>query len=414
MDGVTILDDNQTQSWIGQHRVRASFIGAAVVVAGAFIFFSVGGSRSAAADKKGKGGPQTVTIEASPASRANVPVTIEGLGTVQAYNTVTVTTRVDGALQKLGFTEGQLVHKGDLLAQIDPRPFQAALGQAEAAKAKDQAQLASAKADLERYTMLAPQNLASQQTVDTAKAQVSSLEAQIKGDQANIDNARTQLEYSTITSPIEGRTGIRKVDVGNNIHAADTTGIVVVTQVQPITVIFTLPEEALPQINQSMAAGGVQVVAVSRDETTELDHGTLQLVDNQIDQATGTIRLKAVFPNKQSSLWPGQYLNARVLLRTVQNALTIPSLAVQRGASGLFTYVVKPDSTVEARPLKVGRDDGNVAIIEGGLNEGERVATSNYYRLEPGVHVRVVAPATPATQVAANTGPAKPKGAGNP
>jgi multidrug efflux system membrane fusion protein len=406
--------DNKTQSWIGQHKVRASFLGAAVVLAGAFIVFSVGGSRSSAADKKGKGGPQTVAIEALPAARADVSVTIEGLGTVQAFNTVTVTTRVDGALQKLGFVEGQLVHKGDLLAQIDPRPFQAALGQADAAKAKDQAQLASAKADLERYTMLAPQNLASQQTVDTSKAQVSSLEAQIKGDQANIDNARTQLEYSTITSPIEGRTGIRKVDVGNNIHAADTTGIVVVTQVQPITVIFTLPEEVLPQINQSMAAGEVQVVAVSRDEKTELDHGTLQLVDNQIDPATGTIRLKAVFPNKQSSLWPGQYLNARVLLRTVQNALTIPSLAVQRGANGLFTYVVKPDSTVEARPLKVGRDDGKVAIIEGGLNEGERVATSNYYRLEPGVHVRIVQPAATGTEVAANTGPSKRKGAGNP
>ncbi len=262
--------------------------------------------------------------------------------------------------------------------------------------------------------MLAPQNLASQQTVDTAKAQVSSLEAQIKGDQANIDNARTQLEYSTITSPIEGRTGIRKVDVGNNIHAADTTGIVVVTQVQPITVIFTLPEEVLPQINQSMSTGGVQVVAVSRDETTELDHGTLQLVDNQIDQATGTIRLKAVFPNKQSSLWPGQYLNARVLLRTVQNALTIPSLAVQRGANGLFTYVVKADSSVEARPLKVGQDDGKTAIIEGGLTDGERVATTNQYRLEPGVHVRIVPPATPATEVAANTGQPKAKGTGNP
>ena len=404
------MDDNQTHSWIGKHRVRASFIGAGVVVAAAFAFFFVSGSRSAAADKKGKGGPQTVAIEAVPASRSNVPVTIEGLGTVQAFNTVTVTTRVDGALQKLGFVEGQLVRKGDLLAQIDPRPFQAALGLADAAKAKDQAQLASAKADLERYTMLAPQNLASQQTVDTAKAQVSSLEAQIKGDQANIDNARTQLEYSTITSPIEGRTGIRKVDVGNNVHAADTTGIVVVTQVQPITVIFTLPEDVLPQINQSMAAGGVQVVAVSRDETTELDHGTLQLVDNQIDQATGTIRLKAVFPNKQSSLWPGQYLNARVMLRTVQNALTIPSGAVQRGPNGLFTYVVKPDSTVEARPLKVGRDDGKVAIIEGGLNDGERVATSNYYRLEPGVHVRVVPPAATPTEVAANTGQPKHKG----
>ena len=343
-----------------------------------------------------------------------MPVNIEGLGTVQAFNTVTVTTRVDGALQKLGFVEGQLVHKGDLLAQIDPRPFQAALGQAEAAKAKDQAQLASSQADLARYQLLAPQNLTSQQTLDAQQATVAALQAQIKGDQANIDNARTQLDYSRITSPIEGRTGIRKIDVGNNVHAADSTGIVVVTQVQPITVIFTLPEEALLQVNNAMAAGAVPVAAVSRDETTELDRGTLQLVDNQIDQATGTIKLKAVFPNQQNTLWPGQYLNARVLLRTVQNALTIPSLAVQRGANGLFTYVVKADSTVEARQLKVGQDDGNLAIIEGGLADGERVATTNQYRLEPGVRVRIVPPASTSTEVASNTAQARRKPSGTP
>jgi membrane fusion protein, multidrug efflux system len=386
-------------SWVGRHRIRAIFIGAGALFVLALSLYSL--PRSDAADKKKKGAQeQSIAVEASPATRANVPVNIEGLGTVQAFNTVTVTTRVDGALQKLGFVEGQLVHKGDLLAQIDPRPFQAALGQAQAAKAKDEAQLASAKQDLERYTILAPQNLASQQVLDAQKATVSGLEAQIKGDQANIDNARTQLEYTTISSPIEGRTGIRKVDVGNNVHATDTSGIVVVTQVQPITVIFTLPEEDLPDINKAMNAGALQVAAVSRDETTELDRGTVQLVDNQIDQATGTIRLKAVFPNKDSSLWPGQYINARALLRTQQNALTIPDAAVQRGPNGLFAYVIKEDSTVEVRLLHVGQESSGVAVVQGGLREGERVATSNQYRLEPGVHVRIIAPASTSTEVA--------------
>src|SRR6185503_5108186 len=351
-----------------------------------------------------QGAGDTVAIEAAAVTRTNVPINVEGLGTVQAFNTVTVTSRVDGALQKLGFTEGQMVHKGDLLAQIDPRPFQAALELAQAAKAKDEAQLASAKQDLQRYMLLAPQNLASQQVLDAQKATVAALEAQVKGDQATIDNARTQLDYSTITSPIEGRTGIRRVDVGNNVHATDTSGIVVVTQVQPITVIFTLPEEDLPEVNKAMGAGTLQVTAVARDQTTQLDRGTVQLVDNQIDQSTGTIRLKAVFPNKDNTLWPGQYVNARVLLRTQQNALTVPPPALQRGPNGMFAYVVKDDSTVEVRPIQVGQENSDIAVVLNGLRAGERVVTTNQYRLEPGVHVRVVAPASTSTEVAESGG----------
>jgi membrane fusion protein, multidrug efflux system len=387
---------------VGRHRVRAALLVAGVAFLLVLSLYAL--PRSDAADKKKDGGAQTVPVEVASVTRANVPVNVDGLGTVQAFNTVTVTSRVDGALQKLGFTEGQLVHKGDLLAQIDPRPFQAALELAGAAKAKDEAQLASARQDLQRYNLLAPQNLASQQVLDAQKATVAALEAQVKGDQATIDNARTQLDYSTITSPIEGRTGIRRVDVGNNVHATDTSGIVVVTQVQPITVIFTLPEEDLPEVNKAMGAGTLQVTAVARDQTTQLDRGTVQLVDNQIDQSTGTIRLKAVFPNKDNTLWPGQYVNARVLLRTQQNALTVPPPALQRGPNGMFAYVVKDDSTVEVRPIQVGQENSDIAVVLNGLRAGERVVTTNQYRLEPGVHVRVVAPASTSTEVAESGG----------
>jgi len=400
-EGVTL---NRVESrfgdWIVRNRVRATLFGVGIVLILLLGFHWLPGTRSDAADREGKGAPEAVAVEAQVVSRRDVPISIEGLGTVQAFNTVNVTSRVDGALQKLGFVEGQMVHRGELLAQIDPRPFQAALSQAEASKAKDQAQLESAKQDLARYQLLAPQNLTSQQVLDAQKATVAALQAQIKADQANIDSARTQLEYSRITSPIDGRTGIRKVDVGNNVRASDTTGIVVVTQVQPITVIFTLPEEALPEVNKAMAAGAVPVAAVSRDGATELDRGAVQLVDNQIDTSTGTIRLKAVFPNKQNALWPGQYINARVLLRTQRNALTMPSTALQRGPDGLFAYVVKPDSTVEVRPLHIGQDNGTIVVVNSGLRDGDRVATSNQYRLEPGAHVRIVKPAAASTEVA--------------
>jgi multidrug efflux system membrane fusion protein len=327
-------------------------------------------------------------VDVTQVKRVDVPVYLEGLGTIQAFNTVTVTARVDGELQKLGFEEGQTVKKGDLLAQIDPRPYQAALEQSRAAKAKDEAQLESAKADLERYILLAPENLASKQTLDAQRAMVAGLQAQIKGDQANIDNAQTQLLYTSISSPIQGRTGIRRVDVGNNVHATDTNGIVVVTQLQPISLIFTLPEDTLGVINTAMSAGSLTVTAMSRDGKSVLDSGTVSLVDNQIDQSTGTIRIKAVFPNTQNKLWPGQYVDARVLVRMDKGALTIPSVAVQRGADGMFAYVVKADRTVEARPVVVGEESGSLYVIQQGLTDGERVVTSNQYRLQPGAHVK--------------------------
>ena len=340
--------------------------------------------------------PPAINVDTAAVMQADVPIYLEGLGTVQAFYTVTVTARVDGELEKVGFVEGQTVHKGDLLAQIDPRPNRAAFEQAVATKAKDAAQLANAKRDFDRYTLLQPQDLASKQTVDTQRALVDQLAAQLQVDQAQIDSTRTQLDYTRITSPIDGRTGIRLVDPGNIVHAADTTGIVVVTQVQPISVIFTLPEEALEAVTTALAAGPVKVTTVTRSGGAALDQGTLQLIDNQITSATGTLRLKAIFENRHNALWPGQFVNARVLVRTDRQALTIPTPAVQLGPNGPFTYVVKNDSTVEVRPLKIGEESDGQTIVSDGLALHERVVTSNQYRLQAGTLVHSTEAAPPA------------------
>jgi membrane fusion protein, multidrug efflux system len=361
---------------------------ALAVLALALIGWRIVHTSASAATQKA---PQTIAVDTATAAAADVPIYLEGLGTVQAFYTVTVTARVDGELQHVAFTEGQTVRKGDLLAQIDPRPNQAAFEQALATKAKDEALLANAQRDLARYTELQPQDLASKQTLDTQRALVDQFTAQRKVDQAVIDNARTQLDYTRIVSPINGRTGIRLVDPGNIVHASDTTGIVVVTQIQPISVIFTLPEEALGAVGSALAAGTVQVTTLARDGGAELDEGTLTLIDNQIDQATGTVKLKATFDNKHNTLWPGQYVNARVLLRTDRNALTIPDAAVQLGPDGPFTYVVKQDSTVEVRPLRISEGSKGLTIVTRGLVSGERVVTSNQYRLQAGVHVHSAA-----------------------
>jgi membrane fusion protein, multidrug efflux system len=350
-------------------------------------------SRKPATAALPSGGPLAVAVDTALATRRDVPVYLEGLGNVQAFYTAKITARVDGQLQRVGFVEGQLVKKGDLLAQIDPRPLQAALDQATGMQAKDAAQLDSAKRDLERYTTLAPQNLISQQVLDTQRALVAQLQAQLQVDRGLIDNARTQLEYASITAPFSGRTGIRLVDPGNIVHAADTTGIVVVTQIQPISVMFTLPEDVVLQINQALAMGAVAVTALLRDDQTQLDTGTLTLVDNEIDPTTGTVRLKATFPNVRNTLWPGQFVNVRVLMQSRHDVVTLPSAAVEHGPDGLFAYVVKADSTVEARPIKTAEDSGGVTVVTDGLQSGERVVTSNQYRLQPGAKVRPVAPA---------------------
>ena len=333
--------------------------------------------------------PAPTPVEVAAASDADVPVYLEGLGTVQAFNTVTVKTRVDGQIQKVSFVEGQHVKAGDLLVQIDPRPYQASYDQVVAKKAQDEAQLANAQLDLERYTALLKASAASRQQADTQRALVTQLEATLRVDQGAIDAAKVQLDYTAIASPIDGVTGIRLVDQGNIVHATDTNGIVVVTQLQPISVVFSLPEDNLQSVSQAMAQGPVAVAALSRDGKTELDRGTLLLIDNMIDQTTGTIRLKATFPNPHNALWPGQFLNIRLLLQTEHNVLTVPSAAVGRGPDGLFTYVVKPDSTVEMRTVTVGQDTGAIAVIASGLAPGDRVVTAGQYRVQPGALVQI-------------------------
>ena len=376
-----------------KRRTRAVFAGIAIAVV-LLIAWRWHGNQATAADAHPNAHP-AIRVDTAVAQHRDVPIYLEGLGTVQAYYTVTIKARVDGQLQKVGFVEGQMVAKDSLIAQIDPRPYQAALDQAIAMKAKDASQLHGAEQDLDRYTILAPEDLTSKQTLDAQQGLVGELRAQVQGDEANIENARTQLAYTTITAPIEGRTGIRLVDPGNIVHATDTTGIVVLTQVQPISFIFTLPEDDLPAVSSAMAKGPVTVAAVSRDDKTELDHGTLSLIDNEIDATTGTARLKATFPNTANKLWPGEFINARVLVATDGNAVTIPSTAVQRGPTGVFTYVVKADSTVEARPLQIGAETNTVTEVAKGLNAGEIVVTSNQYRLQPGSTVRTSASSTP-------------------
>jgi membrane fusion protein, multidrug efflux system len=360
-------------------------------------------------------GAAGVPVDAATASRADVPVYLRGLGTVQAYNTVTVHSRVDGEIVKIAFTEGQDVKTGDLLAELDPRPLQAQLDQATAKQAQDQAQLDNAKLDLARFQTLGQREFASRQSIDTQAATVRQLDATIKGDQAMIDNAKVQLGYTTITSPIDGRTGVRLVDQGNIVHATDPTGLVVITQLRPISLVFTLAEDNLPAISKAMAGRALTVIALSRDEKDQYGEGTLSLVDNQIDQSTGTVRPKATFPNTDLALWPGQFVNARLLLRTESNVVTVPSDAVQRGAQGMYAYVVKPDSTVALQPVKVGQISAGTAVIESGIEEGQRVVVAGQYRLQPGAKVVPRADASAAPPIAASgsaDGAAKRSGSG--
>jgi len=344
------------------------------------------------------GGPVPVVV--GKAEQKDVPIYLDGLGTVQAFNTVTVHTRVDGQLQQVLFSEGQDVKTGDLLAIVDPRPFQAALDQAIAKKAQDEAQLGNAKVTLSRNTDLLAKKVIAQQDFDASKYQVDQFVAAVQADQAAIENAKTQLDYTQIKSPIDGRTGVRLVDAGNIVHAADQNGIVVITQLHPISVVFTLPEQNLQSIlNEGGAKGGLSVLALDRGNTTTLDEGKLAVVDNEIDQTTGTVKSKATFPNDQLKLWPGKFVNARLILTTRKNATVVPASVVQRGPQGTYAYVIKPNKTVEMRPIKVAQSENNQALIDTGLHPGEEVVVDGQYKLQPGAHVEAIAPHPPQNAV---------------
>ena len=331
----------------------------------------------------------SVPVAAAFAERRDFPIFLTGLGAVQAYNLVTVKVRVDGHLDKVAFVEGQTVSEGEVLAQIDPRPFQALLAQARAAKTRDQAQLANAKLDLERTKTLILREFATRQLADTQRALVAQLEAAVQSDQAAIDNAEVQLGYTTIVSPIAGRTGMRLVDTGNIVRTTDTNALVVITQVQPISVVFTLPQDVLGEVVREMSRGSLKVFAHNRDGATQLGEGVLVLIDNQVDPATGTIRLKATFENKDNALWPGQFVNVRLLLRTRPEVVTVPAQAVQQGQIGPFAYVIKSDQSVEQRTVKVGYSREGTSLIEEGLKPGDQVVVEGQYKLRPGARVQV-------------------------
>jgi membrane fusion protein, multidrug efflux system len=331
--------------------------------------------------------PTPIPVQVAAIQNADVPFTQQGIGSVQAFNAVTLRAQVDGVLQQIRFTEGQAVKAGDVLAQIDPRPYQAALDQATAKKAQDQAQLQNAQLDLERFIGLG--TFASHQQVATQQAMVGQLQAQVQGDQAAIDSAQTQLSYTTVTSPMDGITGIRLVDQGNLVRATDATGIVVITQIRPISVVFTLPAENLAEIRQAMAAGPLQVAVLERQSAKPLGQGTLLLVNNQIDPATGQLQLKATLPNEDGALWPGQFVTVQLLLRVDHGVPTVPSSAIQRGPDGYWVYVIKPDQTVAVQPVQVRRFGGGTAVLEGGPAPGTSVVSAGQYRLTPGAHITV-------------------------
>ena len=331
-----------------------------------------------------------VPVSAAKAVRGDFPVVLSSLGTVQAYNTVLVRTRVDGQIMSLHFEEGQIVHAGDLLAEIDPRPFRAALDQANAKAEQDQASLDNAKRDLTRYQSLAKSDYATRQQLDTQTAMVAQLTAQIASDAAAAENAKTQLDYCTITAPITGRTGFRLVDQGNIVNSSSQTGIVSIAQIEPIAVIFTETEDALGQIAEGLKEGTLSVTALSSDGSQTLADGRLETFNNQIDTSSGTVRLKAAFDNKDHKLWPGLSVSTKLTVAVKRDVVLIPFEAVQRNDKGLYTFVIGADNTIEQRPIKVRYSNDHVAVVDEGIRADEQVATGGQYRLQQGTLVKIL------------------------
>jgi membrane fusion protein, multidrug efflux system len=339
-----------------------------------------------------------VRVTLAPVEKADFPVYLTGLGTVQGFNTVVVRTRIDGQIDKIAFQEGQLVNQGDLLVEIDPRPFQAALDQAKAKKAQDEANLANANLDLQRYTKLG--EFATKQQTDTQRSTVAQLTAQIAADDAAISNAQTQLDYTQVKAPISGVAGLRQVDLGNIVNASTQTGIVTIAQIEPIAVIFTAPEEQLPYINEAQAVTPLKVAAITTDGKKPLADGKLAVINNQVDTTSGTIRLKAVFDNKDHALWPGQSVSTRLLVKTLKDATVVPDNAIQHGTDGLYVYVVNPDNKAELRKVKVSQSIDGRSVVDNGLSPGQQVITAGQYKVQPGTLV---------STAVASSDPAQPK-----
>jgi len=363
---------------------RFSLLGFVLVLTALLAACNSASSKSAQASN----GPPAIPVAVATTQKSDFPVYLSGLGNVQAYNTVSLKSRVDGQIVQIAFKEGQLVKQGDLLLVIDPRPYQVAVEQAEAAIARDQAQLKNAQLDYDRYQGLFKEGVISQQQYDGQRALVGQLEGTVKADQAAIDNAKLNLVYTRITAPVSGRVGLRMVDIGNMVHASDTNALLVLTQLQPIALVFTLPEDQLPVVAKRMKTGTLEVDAYSRDDSTKIAAGKLLTNDNQIDLTTGTAKLKAIFDNLDNALFPNQFVNARLLLETRKDATIVPAAAVQRGPQGSnYAYVVKADKTVEVRQLKVALTQGNLSVIASGLVPGEQVVTDGQDKLQSGSHV---------------------------
>jgi membrane fusion protein, multidrug efflux system len=331
--------------------------------------------------------PPAVPVTVAMVARRDVPIFLQGLGTVQASNTIAIRSQIDGKLQSVDFVEGQEVHKGDTLAVIDPRALRAALDQAVAKKAQDQAQMVAARKDLDRFKTLVLKNAETQQNVDSQQAKVDQLKATIDGDQAAIENAQTELSYTAITAPIDGRVGFRQVDAGNIIHANDQNPLTVLTQIRPAVATFTLPQKDLADVRAAMGRGSVPALAFDQDNNRQIAAGELLLVDNQIDQTTSTIRLKARFANTDDQLWPGEFVHVRLQVDTDKGAVTVPPVALQRGPQGYFVWIIKTDNTVEQRPIEAAQVNDEVAVVTKGLSPNERVVVNGQYRLQAGSRV---------------------------
>src|ERR1700680_1264077 len=360
-------------------KLRASRIPSRVpwlsAIATVCIFFIGCSSADPKQQKAQAAGPRSVSLATAQVHRQDVPVYLTGLGSVTAFNTANIKSRVDGQIMKVNFKEGQNVKQGELLIEIDSRPYEVQLEQVQAQLFRDQAQLRDAQLNLQRYTTLIPSGSIAQQQVDTQKALVDQLEGTVRTDQAQIDNAKLQIVYCHITAPFTGRVGLRQVDPGNIVHAADTNPMLILTQLQPIAVIFTLPEDVLPNVSQHMKKSTLQVDAFSRDDQTKLATGKLLTIDNQIDPTTGTAKLKAVFSNTDNQLWPNQFVNANLLLETRKNSTVVPTAAILRGPQGTFVYAVNPDKTVQDKVVTVSLTQGDTTVITAGLNPGDMVLT---------------------------------------